>query len=103
HEGGGNYEQVDLLASAAEMRAAAALKPMPLFVLSAPAKPQPPTGAEGARIHDELQLALARLLPDSSQMLAEKSGHFIQLDQPELVTNAVRKVVEVARQKLAAR
>jgi pimeloyl-ACP methyl ester carboxylesterase len=103
HEGGGNYEQVDLLASAAEMRAAAALKPMPLFVLSAPAKPQPPSGAEGARIHDELQSALAHLLPGGSQLLAEKSGHFIQLDQPELVTDAVRKVVVAARQKLAAK
>jgi pimeloyl-ACP methyl ester carboxylesterase len=103
HEGGGNYEQVDLLASAAEMRAAPALKPMPLVVLSAPAKPQSPTGAEGARIHDELQAALAHLLPDSSQLLAEKSGHFIQLDQPALVTDAVHKVVEAAQRKLAAR
>jgi len=103
HEGGENYEQMNLLASAAEVRAAAALKSMPFLVLSAPGRPQPQTGAEGAQIHDELQATLVRLLPGGSQLLAEKSGHFIQLDQPELVTGAVRKVVEAARQKLATR
>jgi pimeloyl-ACP methyl ester carboxylesterase len=101
HEGGGNYEQLDLLASAAEVRAAAALKPMPFVVLSAPGIPR--VGTYGAQMHDELQATLARLVPNGSQILAEKSGHFIQLDRPELVTDAVRKVVEEARQKLVAR
>jgi pimeloyl-ACP methyl ester carboxylesterase len=103
HEGGGNYEQVDLLAIAGELRAAPQLKQIPLVVVSAPGNSQSGAGARGAQLHDELQAALARLVPDGSQMIAEKSGHFVQLDRPELVTGAVRKVVDASRQHLALR
>lgn len=103
HEGGGNYEQVDLLASADELRAGTPLKPIPLIVLSAAGKSQSEGEEARAQLHKELQAALVRLVPDASQMIAEKSSHFIQLDRPELVTEAVRKVVEASRQKLARR
>jgi len=97
HEGGGNYEKVDLLASAEEVRNAAALKPLPLIVVSAPGKQSSQAGEANAKVHDELQVALSRLLQNTSQIIAEKSGHFVQLDRPELVTDAIRKVVEQAR------
>jgi hypothetical protein len=32
-------------------------------------------------------------------MMAEKSSHFIQFDQPELVIEAVRQLVETGRQQ----
>ncbi len=97
HEGGGNYEKVDLLASADEVRNAAPLKPMPLVVVSATGEGN---SAEdpNTKVHGELQALLGRLLPNSSQVIAENSGHFVQLDRPELVTNAIRKTVEQARQ-----
>jgi pimeloyl-ACP methyl ester carboxylesterase len=99
HEGGGNYERIDLLASAEEIRAAAALKLMPLVVVSAKGKPDAKTNEARAKAHDELQLALSRLLPNASQVFAENSSHFVQLDRPELVTQAIRTVIEQTRRK----
>lgn len=96
HEGGGNYEKVDLLASAEQIKAAPALKPLPLVVISAPGNPNA-VGEAAAEVHDELQLALSRLLPNASQVIAEGSGHFVQLDRPNLVSDAIRKVIEQAR------
>lgn len=95
HEGGDNYEKADLLASAEEIRGAAALKPVPLVVVSAAGNKN--SGEAAAKVHDELQLVLSRLLPNASLVIAENSGHFVQLDRPELVTEAIRKVVEQAR------
>lgn len=114
HEGGGNYERVDLLASAEELRTAAALKEMPFIVICASESPErqdeqsnakPPCleGASDIRdcfdprvalIHDELESSLARLVPNSSMIVAKNSGHFVQWDRPELVISAIRKVVE---------
>lgn len=34
---------------------------------------------------------------EGRETVAEKSGHPIQLDQPELVVDAIRQVVEAAR------
>ena len=97
HEGGGNYEKVDLLASAEEVRATV-LKPLPLIVISVPGKSGNPASEAGAKLHDELQAALARLLPTASQVIAENSGHFVQLDRPDLLTDAIRKLVEQSKQ-----
>lgn len=40
-----------------------------------------------------LHADLASLSPDSQHLIAERSGHLIQLDQPELVVGAVRDVL----------
>lgn len=98
HEGGGNYEKIDLLASAEEVRTATPLRPLPLVVVSALGRQDAAIREGRAKIHDELQLALSRLSPHSAQVLAENSGHFVQLDRPELVTQAIRTVVEQAQQ-----
>jgi pimeloyl-ACP methyl ester carboxylesterase len=37
---------------------------------------------------------LLRRLPGSIHTVAARSGHFVQFDQPELVIDAVRAVVE---------
>ncbi len=98
HEGGGNYEKIDLLTSAEEVRTAATLKPMPLVVVSAPGDKNS-AGEAVAKVHDELQSALSRLLPNALQVMAENSGHFVQLDRPELVSDAIRKMVEQVKAK----
>ena len=41
--------------------------------------------------------ALARRSPHGKHIIAAKSGHWIQLDEPELVVEAVRAMVEVIR------
>lgn len=45
----------------------------------------------------EMQSELAALSPNGRQIMAEESGHSIQLDQPELVIDAIRQVVEATR------
>jgi pimeloyl-ACP methyl ester carboxylesterase len=47
----------------------------------------------------KMQTELAALSSNSRQMIAEKSGHYIQLDQPELVIESILGLVQVSRQK----
>jgi hypothetical protein len=44
---------------------------------------------------------LAQLLPGARHAIAEQSGHYIQQDQPELVIEAVRQVVESVRHSVS--
>lgn len=46
------------------------------------------------QLHLEVQRDLAARSSKGRQVIAEKSGHAIQQDQPELVVNAVREVVK---------
>jgi pimeloyl-ACP methyl ester carboxylesterase len=48
----------------------------------------------------QMQEGLAHLSTRGRQMIARHSGHYIQLDRPELVVEAVRSVVDQARQPL---
>jgi pimeloyl-ACP methyl ester carboxylesterase len=96
HEGGGNYEGVDLLASAEELRGAAPIHAMPLLVLTARRREQQNT--EEAQMIEQMQADLAKLAPNSKQIIAENSGHFIQLDRPFLVTDSILSVVRASRE-----
>jgi len=52
--------------------------------------------AENQKIWKELQVEqseLAMLSSESQQIIAEQSGHFIQLDQPDLVIDAIREIL----------
>jgi len=49
--------------------------------------------------HNRLQSDLKSLSTNSKQMIAEHSGHFIHLEQPELVVSAVKEVVDAVRRK----
>lgn len=59
--------------------------------------PAPSMAPRYYQLHLELQRELAARSPKGRQVLAERSGHFIHQDQPELVVEAVRKVLEEAR------
>lgn len=90
--------------SGEQARAAGPLPDVPLVVIAAnPLRYEPmflPPGmtpAELAPILGGLQQDLARLSPRSTQLVAEASGHYIHLDQPELVVGAVRRLIEDAR------
>jgi pimeloyl-ACP methyl ester carboxylesterase len=78
---------------------------IPLIVLTA-ANAQP--GAEGPlaylapkfeQIRQELQQDLVHRSPRGKQIIATRSGHFIQRDEPELVVNVIREVVDATRKK----
>lgn len=52
-------------------------------------------GSAGA----EIQKTLLSLSTNSKELLAEKSGHFIIIDRPDVVVNAIDQVVRSARNK----
>jgi len=93
--------------SAAQTAATGTLGDMPLAVLSHdPSKPQPdlpidldkPTNDAWEKMQEEL----AHLSTRGTQTIAKNSGHYIQLDRPDVVIDAVRRVVEQVRQAQAA-
>ncbi len=53
--------------------------------------------AQAEEVWMELQEELAASSTNSTQIIAEESGHFIQADQPGLVVEAIRKVTEEVR------
>lgn len=59
----------------------------------------PSIAPDAYRLHLELQRELARRSPRGRQVIAEKSGHSIHQDQPELVIEAIRQVIKEAKGK----
>lgn len=49
------------------------------------------------KVWQELQTDLAKLSSNSQMLVAKKSGHGIQIDQPGLVVDAIRQMVETVR------
>lgn len=75
------------------LQSVTSLGSLPLIVLS--------QGSQDSQMSDErfhkwaaLQLDLTKLSSNSQHIVAENSGHLIPLDQPELVVNAVRQLIE---------
>jgi pimeloyl-ACP methyl ester carboxylesterase len=104
-------ERLDLDAAADAMRQAAAVRPLrrvPLVVLSAGRPPAvPPAGlaalppgfpATLVAAQETSQAFLAALVPGARHRTAPGSGHYIFVEQPDLVIAAVREVVTAARQ-----
>ena len=98
-----NDERIDRLTSIAQVRAAKQEFRFPLIVLTRGLPDELssiwPTDKLGA-IETSLQCDFLRLSPRSRQVIAEQSGHFIQKDQPELVVQAIREIVDMARNSL---
>jgi pimeloyl-ACP methyl ester carboxylesterase len=91
--------------SAAQAANAGSLGDMPLVVLSHdPDVPQPDLPEDLFKpmndVWTQMQQELAHLSTRSKRVVAKKSGHYIQLDRPDLVIEAVHDVVDQARQAL---
>jgi pimeloyl-ACP methyl ester carboxylesterase len=73
----------------------------PLVDVSAGNTPQlPPPVAEQWHIrYAELQTKLLSLSRNSKQLVAENSGHFIIIDRPDVVIDAISQVVQSVRNK----
>lgn len=105
-------ERLALEVSAAQITQAQAdtpLRRLPLVVLShSRTLPNPfgfPPDWPVAALESAFQAsqnALAKLVPGARHVVASKSGHYIQLDQPKLVTREIRSVVREARARLRA-
>jgi pimeloyl-ACP methyl ester carboxylesterase len=90
-------------ASAAETAITGSLSDLPLAVLSHdPDKPSsdlPPDLAKPTKeAWEKMQEELAHLSTRGTQTVAKNSAHYIQIDRPDVVIDAVRNVVEQARQ-----
>jgi pimeloyl-ACP methyl ester carboxylesterase len=89
--------------SASQTAATGALGDMPLAVLSHdPDKPSADLPADLAKptndVWEKMQEELAHLSSKGTQTIAKNSSHYIQIDRPDVVIDAVRGVVEQARQ-----
>jgi pimeloyl-ACP methyl ester carboxylesterase len=78
---------------------------MPLVVLSHdPDKPSTDLPADLAKptndAWEKMQEELAHLSTKGTHTIAKNSSHYIQLDRPELVVDAIRSVVEQVRQNV---
>jgi len=86
--------------SAEQVRESGNLGDRPLIVLTAGdvGPPDPDMSkkdwAAAIAAHAERQRKLARLSTRGQQIVVEKSGHDIQLEQPQAVTNAIRSVFD---------
>jgi pimeloyl-ACP methyl ester carboxylesterase len=92
-------------ASAADLRARDRSLRVPLVVVSA-GRPAPlgrsrETRRETRRLWDEMQEDLSRLSPMGTRMIAHRSGHYVQRQEPRIVIEAIRQVVEAARAQTA--
>jgi pimeloyl-ACP methyl ester carboxylesterase len=93
--------------SGAQAAGTGPLGDIPLVVLSHdPDKPSADLPADLAKPTNEawekMQEDLAHLSSRGTQMIAKNSSHYIQIDRPDLVIDAVRNVVEQVRQTRTA-
>lgn len=97
---------VDLETSLKQMKAAKWRTSMPLIVLARgrasfnPEDYSPPLRSlapKGEELRIEMQKDLAARSTNNKFLFGEKSGHLIQQDEPELVVDAIRQVVESTR------
>jgi pimeloyl-ACP methyl ester carboxylesterase len=77
--------------SARQVKEASPLPEIPVVVVSSGL---PWGGPEVAEAWPDLQRDLARKAPGAVQIIAERSGHYVQHDQPALVAEAIRQVRE---------
>ncbi|MCU0606390.1 MAG: alpha/beta hydrolase [Candidatus Edwardsbacteria bacterium] len=91
-----NYEFFDFEVVAEDIRAAGPFPDVPVAVITAGKR-----WVLDTRSWREqwmvFQQELAALSPRGTQVVAENSGHVIQLQQPELIIDAIRQVVEGIR------
>jgi pimeloyl-ACP methyl ester carboxylesterase len=96
-------EGVQFGISLSQVAATGTLGAMPLVVLTAGRiEPYPPDfppelGAQLDHLRAAQQRELARLSSAGQHIIATRSGHMIQGDEPELVVEAIHRVVEAAR------
>jgi pimeloyl-ACP methyl ester carboxylesterase len=92
--GGHPKEHVDLPATRAQLFAMGPLPPVPLFVLNPPC-PEPLRSEWDEFLAEWNQLA--SLVPGGTLIVAERGGHYLHNDQPRLVIDTIRKVMETTR------
>jgi pimeloyl-ACP methyl ester carboxylesterase len=85
----GMARHFECLAESIRQMANAPMLDVPVTLLSGKLNPHP----TNPRAYSE------RISTQARFVVAEKSGHWIQLDEPELVVNSIRELVELARRE----
>ena len=87
--------------SESQIRGSSPLPDIPLAVLSAHITHEPwgISAHEADRFWMALQEDLASLVPNSTHTVSKHGGHNLQIDDPGLVIDAIRQVVEAARHR----
>jgi pimeloyl-ACP methyl ester carboxylesterase len=104
-----NPEHVDIGRSLGQIRRLEPLADIPMVVLHAPIRigsvvgprPQDKWTREQEAMSQELSLELASRSKLGRLLIVRRSSHFIQIDRPEVVINAVTEVVRAARTRSA--
>jgi hypothetical protein len=60
------------------------------------------TGNDAAG-YEKLQSELLSLSPNSKQLIAERSFHTVEIDEPEIVISGIRQVVDAVQDHTKAR
>jgi pimeloyl-ACP methyl ester carboxylesterase len=100
-----NEEGADIDGIFAQVRATNWHTNIPLYVLvqgrvrAPPPDWSPEQWAKEPQVWREMQADYAQRSPNGRLVIAEKSGHSIHKDQPELVIDAIKQVVHLARNK----
>lgn len=100
-------EHIDINKSFDQARASHWQQDIPLIVLTRGKRPTEhkaftatPEQLEKIEIDfNELQKELVTRSPKGKQIIAKKSGHLINLDEPDLIVNAIKEIVETVRKE----
>ena len=96
-------ESDGLIETLEQVRRSGSLGNLPLVVITAtgpvwwPDMPGQVNPAKFRKMWLDLQQSLTTLSTNSRQVFADQSSHFIPFDQPELVSNAVRQLIDRER------
>lgn len=92
HEGGENGERIDLLSSADELRRMGEPPSIPIILLTAES---PGADEKLNSVSLDLNSRIVQRVPFTEHIVVENSGHFPQLDRPDAVIAATRKMLEM--------
>ncbi len=92
------FELLELEHSAQDVERIPAMPAIPLIVVTRGERlwPQDQDGERKEQAWRELQSQLATLTPQSQQLVAAYSGHYVHLDQPHMIEDAIRSVASLA-------
>ena len=96
------FERIDFATSFREMQDVRSLGQLPIHVITAATCTRSAFMPEPSRpglqaLWDELQRRFLSLSPQATQSFASNSGHFVQREQPEIIIDAIKALIERVR------